>query len=346
MSDFGEKLLNDRKRHEPYRRRMALKKRLLSYADTINCKPDKWTALQVMQFMHNWEESHKNLARVKTVLAKFTLIETVFDSEHWTKTFKNGSEFEELKAVYMKRRKLRATEDLEVKQANPIQTDLAAKIVSFLLSERSSTEWQQQYRIVRILSLVFTVIGGCRVKDLFHVKWGDIQQTEIAGHSVILAKLCRSKTDPTGKRLNFRAFPATKGLGIFCPVLLWNRLNKYLPRSDKCYGPFVNMRTGYSFDTATIVEGWRRVARTLGYQDDFSAHSGRRTCITGMLDAGLDIELINTVLGYRKNSKMVPWYDIKKRFAQNVPAIDLPVDSEDDTETDPLANLARFWNDR
>ena len=62
-----------------------------------------------------------------------------------------------------------------------------------------------------------------------------------------------------------------------------------------------------------------------------------------MLDAGITIDTINSILGYRKNSKMVPWYDFKKRFAQSTPTIDLPDDSDDDTEDNSLANLAIYW---
>ena len=193
-----------------------------------------------------------------------------------------------------------------------------------------------------MLSLVFCVIGGCRLKDLSHIRWGRIELTQLDGHPVVLAKLDRSKTDPQGLKENIRIFPKTTNLGNFCPVLLWTRLNRFLPRSDMATGPFINMRTGRDFNTMTVVNGWRQAAIHLKQRSDFSAHSGRRACITNMVGAGISLKVINAIMGYAKNSRMAYHYNANKTMAQSNRSSS---DSEDDVvlTTEDKASIVGFW---
>ena len=210
--DFKKKLLEERDKYQPFQRRRTLKQHILNYAEEMDCHPEQWTAMMVVQFVWNYEKFRKDTVLSHTINEKFRVLGKVFQDNGWTENYRKNLTFSDLKAVYMRKRKdwLPGTEEKTVKQANPISQETAASVVTYLLSCKDNTEWQRQFRLVRILALVFSVTGGCRIKDLYHIKWGNIEVINVHGHSVVFAKLDRSKTDPEGLKENFRIFPETK----------------------------------------------------------------------------------------------------------------------------------------
>ena len=99
---FSDKLLQDLKRYDKHKRRMALTKKIRNFSSAIGHEPSEWSALHVMEFMHEWESEQDKLMKVKTVLDRFNAIEAVFEQENWPKNFKLGSNFSDLKVMYMK----------------------------------------------------------------------------------------------------------------------------------------------------------------------------------------------------------------------------------------------------
>ena len=147
--------------------------------------------------------------------------------------------------------------------------------------------------------------------------WEHISKGKYLNHDTIICKLSRSKTNADGTREEFRYIPALPNAGILCPWRIWSLYGDTLPRVQGSWGPFVNMRSKRGrlqpFNTATIVEGWKRAARNCQIRSDFSGHSNRRARITLMLDSGISQNDINTIMGYQPNSKMPLRYDVKKR---------------------------------
>ena len=95
----------------------------------------------------------------------------------------------------------------------------------------------------------------------------------------------------------------------------------------------------------TILNGWREAAKERKLSTDFSCHSERRSCITAMINAGIDRKKINTVLGYAKNSKVIFHYYIKEESDQFIQLSDS--ENEDKNVTKELKEtLIGFWRQR
>ena len=96
-------------------------------------------------------------------------------------------------------------------------------------------------------------------------------------------------------------------------AIVWNKVAKYLPRSERMYGPFISLKTGRPFANERIIAGWRKAAKALKQDCSFSGHSGRRSAITAMIDYGMDTEEINETMGYRPGSSMPSHYDTRTK---------------------------------
>ena len=282
------------------------------YGDRIEIQWNEWTERQLFEFVHEWDSEYK--LKPKTVKKRFDDLRQISKGAIWHNDLQeNEKSFTELVNLYLRLRCENATKIFCTKQAPEI-TQLTARAVNgFLLGKIDSEIWKQHINMVRILALSFSFVGGCRVGDLKHIKWGRIFVGTLEGKPAVYAILDWSKGNKYGLKDNdYRIFPEYK-YKVLCPVYLWNLFEEKLPKDEKAIGPFYSHRSGIAFSTDVVTRGWKQAAAKLNFSTNFSAHSCRRTRITEMRNMGMSDIAIRKILGYADNSAMPAHYDLKKR---------------------------------
>lgn len=313
ISPIMQKMESLRKKHQPFQIRVRLLKHVDDFAHKVNIPPEHWSWNEVLSFIHEWDGRTKFECKQETVRSKFQDLTHVFAYKKWSFFKDNEFDLRDYKAIYMRYRYELGHIEKPTVQAKLLSMESAKKIVHVLLSDPEPVKWKQQLKLVRILALCFTMVGGARVADLGHIRWGNIFEREFDGHPVLVCHLDWNKTDPLGVKGDHRLFPMAKNEGLLCPVRMWRCFNTFLPKTTKATGPFISMRSGEPFLTNTILQGWRRAAEKIGLDASFGAHSPRRSRITMMRDNLIPHDTINAILGYRKTSKMAVHYDELKR---------------------------------
>ena len=301
-----------------------LRQSVEQHAEKIQKPISDWEQRDIFDYVHLWDKDFK--LRPNTVRMRFDNLVKVCPEAIWAKAAQeNRTSFQELVNLYMRIRAENSQSIRVTAQAPEISLDTARAVAGHLLATNKSTVWEQQLCHVRLLALSFSFVGGCRVGDLQHIKWGKIFEGTLEGSPAIYAVLDWSKTNPYGlKDDDYRIFPAFTHK-VLCPVELWRLLEDSMPK-ENTPGPFYSIRNGVAFKTDVIVRGWKSVAESLRLSTDFSAHSCRRSRITRMRDLGLSDFSIKRILGYSDKSQMPAHYDIKKRVG-NKAAIDKEIKS-------------------
>ena len=292
------------------RARRNLFDRVVSYGMQIGIPWEAWSNRELFQFVHEWDADFSR--KPQTVRRQFDQLVIVCRNATWVNDLcREGKQFKELVNLYLRLRAERFGALRSTKQAEPLSLETARAVSGHLLGQHMSGAWQAQLHRVRILALAFAFVGGCRVGDLQHIKWGRIFLGQLEGKPAVYAVLDWSKTNMYGvKDDDVRIFPSFEHK-ILCPVHLWTLFKDKLPAHTK--GPFFSVRTDRAFSTEVITRGWKAAASALGLQTNFTAHSCRRARITSMRDWGLSDAAIRKILGYAANSKMPTHYDKKKR---------------------------------
>ena len=293
---------------------------MLDYASGIGVAWTDWTQRELFQFVHDWDPEVR--FKPKTVKKRFDDLRKISKGARWHNELQeNDKSFGELVNLYLRFRAETVGNILSTKQAQEISLETARAVNGSLLGVIDRDLWRRHVSMARILALSFSFVGGCRVGDLKHIKWGRIFEGTLEGKPAVYAVLDWSKTNMYGAKDNdYRIFPQYK-YEVLCPVTLWRLFKDKLPRDSKAIGPFYSHRSGNPFATEVILHGWRQAAAQLNYSTDFTAHSCRRSRITEMRTMGMSDVAIRKILGYADNSKMPAHYDLKKR-AGNKAAIE------------------------
>ena len=317
VDSIYDKLIKGRKALPSYRSDQRLLEQVEAFARQVGKPWQHWEQRDVFEFVHQWDAEFK--WRPNTVKLRFRRLLRICRTASWAKGVKHDkSEFYNLINLYLRMRAEEAPAVLVTRQASPISLETAQAIAARLLAQSSNTGWELHLRLARILALSFSFVGGCRVGDLKHIKWGKIFIASLEGQDAVLATLDWSKSNPYGlKDDDYRVFPSFH-VKPLCPVFLWTLFADLLPRSDKAVGPFFSNRTGSPFSTDVLIRGWKAAATQLRISCDFTAHSCRRSRITSMRDMGLSDQAIKKVIGYAPNSKMPSRYDHRKREGNKV----------------------------
>lgn len=307
-----DKIVSKRNNRPCYKHRVNLFNAMQKYGVDIGKNWESWTDRELFQFVHEWDSEFK--FKPKTVKKRFDDLRQVSRGAIWhTQLQEDEKSFSELVNLYLRYRSENTKQIFCTKQAQEISLQTARAVNGFLLGKSESEPWKQQLNIARILALSFSFVGGCRVGDLQHIKWGRIFEGTLEGKPAIYAVLVWSKTNMYGLNENdYRIFPEYK-YKVLCPVTLWQLYKDKLPNNKKATGPFISLRSGKSFATDVIIRGWKQAAEELQFSTEFSAHSCRRTRITEMRNMGMSDIAIRKILGYAENSAMPAHYDIKKR---------------------------------
>ena len=286
-----------------------LKSKIEEYAIQVKKPSSEWTDRDVFDFVYLWDKKFEHKPR--TVKVRFDRIMKICKNANWAiKAKEDPANFKELVNMYLRIRAERSNNVRITAQAPEISLSTARAVAGKLLASNKNTNWEQQLCHIRLLALSFSFVGGCRVGDLHHIRWGKIFEGKLEDSPAIYALLDWSKTNPYGLREDdFRIFPAFNHK-VLCPVTLWRMLSTCLPQQVP---PFHSIRTGKPVQTDVIVRGWKAAAISLNLDAHFSAHSCRRTRITRMRELGLSDCAIKKILGYSDKSQMPSHYDVKKR---------------------------------
>ena len=294
------------------RHRSILKEQVVAAGEAMGKSWLEWENRDIFDFVHSWDTGFSR--KPKTVKKRFDELRIVCDGAKWVSDLQVSQKtFTELVNMYMRIRAEKSATVTCTKQAQEISVFTARAVNGFLIGDVQTEPWREQLRIARILALAFAFVGGCRVGDLKHIRWGRVFEGKLEGKPAIYAMLDWSKTNMYGiKDDDYRIFPEFH-LKVLCPVTLWRLYSERLPKGKKAIGPFYSVRTGKPFDTNVLLNGWKGAAEKLRFRTDFTAHSCRRSRITDMRNMGLSDVAIKKILGYAPNSQMPAHYDIKKR---------------------------------
>ena len=241
------------------RQRLLLKDKVVSHGIKNNKPWFLWENREVFDFVHEWDKEFDK--KPNTVKKRFDDMRLVCKGAKWVEDLKDSDRlFTELVNMYMRIRAENSKKVSCVKQAQEINVATARAVNAFLLGETETQEWREQLRIARILALAFSFVGGCRVGDLKHIRWGKIFEGTLEGKPAVYAVLDWSKTNMYGmKDDDYRIFPQYK-YKVLCPVTLWRMFSKLLPKTKKAKGPFYSVRSGQPFQTDVLLRGWKMAA--------------------------------------------------------------------------------------
>ena len=206
--------------------------------------------------VHEWDSEYK--LKPKTVKKRFDDLRQICKGAIWHNDLQeNEKSFTEMVNLYLRLRCENTKKIFCTKQAPEITLQTARAVNGSLLGKMDSELWKRHINMVRILALSFSFVGGCRVGDLKHIKWGRIFEGTLEGKPAIYAVLDWSKTNMYGIKDNdYRIFPEYK-YKVLCPVHLWKLFEGKLPKDKKAIGPFHSHRSGKAFATDVITRGFR-----------------------------------------------------------------------------------------
>lgn len=184
--------------YPPQRRRVKLLEHAEEFATQIGIMPHCWEWPQILQFIYDWDKSNEFSVKSDTVKNKLSALRDLFASYGWSFIINNPIELREYTKLYLRYRFSRGHREVPIEQAPLMEPSEARQIVLELLLDPETTTWQRQLKLVRILTLSFSMIGGCRVADLGHIRWHNIFEKDFNGHPVIVCHMDWSKTDHLG----------------------------------------------------------------------------------------------------------------------------------------------------
>ncbi|MCR5881543.1 tyrosine-type recombinase/integrase [Rhizobacter sp. J219] len=139
--------------------------------------------------------------------------------------------------------------------------------------------------------LYFSVALGLRAKEMSQLQIGDVLSPDGAMKDEVL--LTRATTKGGKQRLVYLSNrDVRKALGAYL-----DHRRKSEPTSLHPKAPLFRSRKGGGFTPNTMQMLFKRMYRAAGL-DGASSHSGRRTFATSLIERGVDIKAVSTLMGH------------------------------------------------
>ena len=316
-------LFSEVRQSKSQRAKSARRKLYHDFATRHNAPYISWSATTVIDFILDEVQSdddRKIKAKKKpiengTVLAKAAQL-TAFLFKKGNLFMASGSstrlKIANAISKLNQRRSYRFADINDHKQARTLTSDqLKQLMIKFTDEKISPNPLKASRQRAIILLLLFSHAAACRVADLSHTRWHSFELAKDEIGKFLRIKLAWIKNNRNAnKKVQYELRELSDP--VLCPVANWKKLAR--PMFDACpQGPFVSPRTNRPYDTSSVVTSWRRVAKKiLGMPTDFSAHSGKRSAITAMFEAGMKSGEIGKKTNYAPKSKVMLIYNDKR----------------------------------